>query len=57
MLGHASLSTTQRYTHLTFGTMLDVYERAHPRALRRRDDPQPHSADDHKSTKTRGPAA
>jgi site-specific recombinase XerD len=38
MLGHASLSTTQRYTHLTFGTMLDVYERAHPRALRRRDE-------------------
>ena len=37
MLGHASLSTTQRYTHLTFGTMLDVYERAHPRALRRRE--------------------
>jgi len=36
MLGHASLSTTQRYTHLTFGTMLDVYERAHPRGLRRR---------------------
>lgn len=35
MLGHASLSTTQRYTHLTFGTMLDAYERAHPRALRR----------------------
>jgi len=35
MLGHASLSTTQRYTHLTFGTMLDVYERAHPRALKR----------------------
>lgn len=35
MLGHASLSTTQRYTHLTFGATLDVYERAHPRALRR----------------------
>lgn len=57
MLGHASLSTTQKYTHLTFGTMLDVYERAHPRALRRRDEPQPRASDDQKSTKTRGPAA
>ncbi|RMG94004.1 MAG: tyrosine recombinase XerC [Deltaproteobacteria bacterium] len=32
MLGHASLSTTQRYTHLDLGRMLDVFERAHPRA-------------------------
>lgn len=32
MLGHASLSTTQRYTHLQMGKVLDVYERAHPRA-------------------------
>ncbi|HWB81876.1 MAG TPA: tyrosine recombinase XerC [Nannocystaceae bacterium] len=32
LLGHASLSTTQRYTHLTLGTMMDVYEKAHPRA-------------------------
>lgn len=32
MLGHASLSTTQRYTHLDLGTIADVYERAHPRA-------------------------
>ncbi len=34
MLGHASLSTTQRYTHLDMGRVLDVYERAHPRATR-----------------------
>ncbi|HEY8375165.1 MAG TPA: tyrosine recombinase XerC [Nannocystis sp.] len=32
MLGHASLSTTQRYTHLDLGRIVDVYERAHPRA-------------------------
>jgi tyrosine recombinase XerC len=32
MLGHASLSTTQRYTHLTMGKLMEVYENAHPRA-------------------------
>ena len=32
MLGHASLATTQRYTHLDMGRLLDVYERVHPRA-------------------------
>ncbi|MBX3271123.1 MAG: tyrosine recombinase XerC [Sandaracinaceae bacterium] len=32
MLGHASLSTTQRYTHLTVDRLMEVYDRAHPLA-------------------------
>jgi integrase/recombinase XerC len=34
MLGHASLSTTQRYTHLTMGKLMEVYDKAHPRSFR-----------------------
>ena len=32
LLGHASLSTTQRYTHLTLDRLTEVYDKAHPLA-------------------------
>ncbi len=35
MLGHASISTTQVYTHLDFQHLAKAYDQAHPRAKRR----------------------
>lgn len=32
MLGHASIATTQRYTHLELARLAAVYDKAHPRA-------------------------
>jgi len=32
LLGHSSLSTTQRYTHATIRQLLEVFDKAHPRA-------------------------
>lgn len=34
LLGHANISTTQAYTRLDFQHLAQVYDRAHPRALR-----------------------
>jgi integrase/recombinase XerC len=32
LLGHSSLSTTQKYTHLTLDRLSETYDKAHPRA-------------------------
>ncbi|HEW81191.1 MAG TPA: tyrosine recombinase XerC, partial [Nitrospirae bacterium] len=36
LLGHSSLSTTQKYTHLDIRQLTEVYDKAHPMAKKTR---------------------
>lgn len=38
MLGHSSLSTTQRYTHVHMDQLMKVYDAAHPRSRKKQTD-------------------
>jgi len=46
MLGHSSLSTTQRYTRVDLARLMEVYDKAHPRSGFRRETPEGTSSRD-----------
>jgi integrase/recombinase XerC len=37
LLGHVSLSTTQKYTHVSIDKLMEVYDKAHPKSRAKRE--------------------